>query len=112
MLWCEFRNKLKKINPRFWVTINDVVRHPEYPEMRICAIYYDKVHICSCTYDSIIPYESDYDKEGVILHQGLKDIVKNLFWAIRKNPGLGEIVKKKDIQKHFKINSHRIELDR
>lgn len=113
MLWCEFRSRLKKLNPRLWVHINNNATHPQFPWIRICGIYYDKVHLCSCTYDSIVPLKSTYDSEDVLINQGLEDIFKNMLRATKKGDySLRPIIKKSDIQKYFGINAHRIETDR
>lgn len=76
MLWCDFRYKLKKLNPLFWINEN-ASRHDTHPELETLGVYFDKHHIAGVTYDDV-PMMDIYDDQGVMTHQGLRSILKNV----------------------------------
>ncbi len=109
MLWCDFYHKLKKLDSRFWVQVNEASGHPHFPWIKICGIHYGNEHIAAITVDSVVPFESDYDEEGVLMHQGLKEVLKRMSRHRRRFGSITKpIASKEKLAKHFGFNPYSI----
>lgn len=76
MLWCDFKSKLRKLHPL--LKIHSVaVPHSHCPDLMTLGIYFDKSHVAGVTYDDI-PRDDILNEEGVMTHQGLRSILKQI----------------------------------
>ncbi|UOF82110.1 hypothetical protein [Caudoviricetes sp.] len=72
----DFERAIKKLSKKFWINFNQPVSHPQYPQIKLIGLWFDKKHLGSLTLDTFIPPDDIYDKAGILTHRGIKSLLK------------------------------------